>query len=148
MIEIVTHIAAFGSGIILTILAIPIRQIFETRSIKSAVRLALIDFTTSWDAFLETQPPKVASFSSRSSVMDVLKKTTNVKAIINRMPETLSNPHLKEAKEIADTIDSMINQRVNPAYASELYFSRDKIDALAKRAKQCASKLDGLLSKK
>jgi hypothetical protein len=148
MIEIVTPIVAFGSGILLTILSIQIRQIFKTRSIKSAVRRALIDFANAWDAFLETQPPKVASFSSRSSVMDVLKKTTNVEAIINRMPVTLSNPHLIEAKEIADTIDSMINRRVNPAYASELDFSRDEIDALAKRAKQCASKLDGLLSKK
>jgi len=146
MIEIATQlIVAFVLGILSTLLSIQIHRVFKTRSIKSAVRAALNDFATSWDAFTENQPPKVASFSLRS-VTHTLKKVAYIGENVERRPETLSNAHLREALEIADEIGSIINpdKPVNPAFdPSEPSVSRNKIDALAKRAKRCAAKLGG-----
>ena len=72
MIEIVTHIAAFILGVVATILSKMFWWLFKTGQIKKAVKLALNDFTTLWDAFLKEKTPNIRTFSRRD-IMPILR---------------------------------------------------------------------------
>ena len=136
--QITTHTVAFVLGALSTLFSTLTHRAFKTWSIKKAVRLVLNDFATSWEAFLSNHPPNVERFSQRT-VMPVLKKVANIREIIMDKPETLSNAHLREALEIADQINSDVIKPVG----GKPTVSREDMDELAKRARECASKMGG-----
>ena len=144
MIEIVTHIAAFILGVVATILSKMFWWLFKTGQIKKAVKLALNDFTTLWDAFLKEKTPNIRTFSRRD-IMPILSGVPDIRKLIMSKPERLANPHLKDALAIADEINLIIEQLKSPMDSKygERSVGRKEIDVLAKRARQCSAKLEG-----
>ena len=143
MIEVVTHIVAFVLGVVATILSRMFWWLFKTGQIKKAVKLSLNTFTTLWDAFLKEKTQNIRTFSQRD-VMPILSGVPDIRILIMSKPETLANPHLKEALAIANEINSIIEQLKRPMGSKygERSVSRKDIDVLAKRARQCAAKLE------
>ncbi len=109
---------------------------------------AFNDFTTSWGAFLEKQPPSNSSFSE-SAVMPILKTVSNIRAIIMGNAKVLSNMHFRALK-IVDDIESIIKRLESPKGidSNVRYVGKKEIEDLAERARGCAAKLGGGLSKK
>lgn len=102
------------------------------------VNYVLTDFASSWETLQKNEKVNLQDDSIR-----VLQKGETIKIIATNVSSKLPDSYVGEALDIANQLIRLKGEVERDEITRRVFYKKDEIDELAKRAKECALKMGG-----
>lgn len=106
------------------------------------VNYVLTDFASSWETL-----QKKEKVNLQHNSIPVLQKGESIKTIVTDVPSKLPDSYVGEALDIANQLIRLKGEVERDVHSGvitrSVFYKKDEIDELAKRAKECALKMGG-----